>query len=431
MARIFINYRRDDAPGVAGRLFDHLALKFPRRNLFMDVDAMTPGIDFVEQLDLQVSQCRALLAVIGPRWLDARDQDGGRRLDSDKDYVRIELASALKRNIPVIPILVDGATMPPEDKLPDDLKPLVRRHALELRHTRFGADADVVVHALGDLAPQRRAVGAVIAAGIAGMAVLIAIVALWPTLQAVIGGSREPPTVIAAQPAPANSPASTTAAPAPLPSSAPAPPEAARPASTPVPESAETHRPPDLPAGIKLGEILPGVTLPGSAYRTIEIAQAEPAACQVACRTDGHCVAWTYTQPAAAGGPAHCALKPLIPERIANVCCTSGIERQPEPDLREPPPVPPAVSGALRGIDLFGANLQGLAGAQVTVVACQKACRDQQQCVAWNYVRPKVVDASAHCLLKSRIRTQVHSSCCVAGIERHSAASPPDVAPHQ
>src|ERR1700693_4323311 len=106
MAGIFINYRRDDAPGVAGRLFDYLALKYSRSGLFMDVDAMKPGIDFAQQLDTQVSQCRVLLAVIGPRWIDAKDQNGRRRLDSDKDYVRIELASALKRDIPVIPVLV-------------------------------------------------------------------------------------------------------------------------------------------------------------------------------------------------------------------------------------------------------------------------------------------------------------------------------------
>src|SRR5271163_260035 len=132
MARIFINYRRDDTPGVAGRLFDHLALKYSRSELFMDVDAMKPGVDFARELDSQVSQCHVLLAVIGPRWLDARNRQGQRRLEDDRDYVRIELASALKRNIAVIPVLVDGATMPTEEALPDDLKSLARRHAVEL-----------------------------------------------------------------------------------------------------------------------------------------------------------------------------------------------------------------------------------------------------------------------------------------------------------
>jgi hypothetical protein len=110
MAGIFINYRRDDAPGVAGRLFDYLAGRFSREDLFMDVDAMKPGVDFAKQLDNQVSHCRVLLAVIGPHWLDAKDKTGVRRLDNEKDYVRVELASALKRDIAVIPVLVDGAT---------------------------------------------------------------------------------------------------------------------------------------------------------------------------------------------------------------------------------------------------------------------------------------------------------------------------------
>src|ERR1700722_12261445 len=156
MAGIFINYRRDDAPGVAGRLFDYLAGRFSKNDLFMDVDAMKPGVDFAKQLDNQVSHCRVLLAVIGPHWLDAKDKTGARRLDSEKDYVRVELASALKRDIAVIPVLVDGATMPAEESLSDDLKPLAFRHALELRHSRFSADADAIVHALEAAMPRRR-----------------------------------------------------------------------------------------------------------------------------------------------------------------------------------------------------------------------------------------------------------------------------------
>src|ERR1700688_2228303 len=83
MAGIFINYRRDDAPGVAGRLYDHLAKSFSRGELFIDVDAMKPGLDFVKQLDTQVSQCDVLLALIGPRWLKAEDEQGAQRLQGD------------------------------------------------------------------------------------------------------------------------------------------------------------------------------------------------------------------------------------------------------------------------------------------------------------------------------------------------------------
>jgi hypothetical protein len=173
MAGIFINYRRDDAPGVAGRLYDHLAKDFARRDLFMDVDAIKPGLDFIKQLDAHVSQCHVLLALIGRNWLAVKDKDGAPRLHGDRDYVRVELASALKRDIPVIPVLIDGAEMPSEEGLPDDLKSLARRHALELRHTRFAADADAIVFALkGYLPPPKKrwvwpvAAGCLVAVGL-------------------------------------------------------------------------------------------------------------------------------------------------------------------------------------------------------------------------------------------------------------------------
>ena len=156
MPGIFINYRRDDAPGVAGRLYDHLARKYSRGQLFIDVDAIKPGLDFVKQLDAQVSQCDALLAIIGPHWLTAVDSKGKRRLDDTHDYVRIEIAAALKRDIPVIPVLIDGAEMPTEADLPEDLASLARRHALELRHTRFASDADAVVTALHTVLPKAK-----------------------------------------------------------------------------------------------------------------------------------------------------------------------------------------------------------------------------------------------------------------------------------
>jgi hypothetical protein len=155
MAGIFINYRREDAPGVAGRLFDRLASNYPRHEMFMDVDAMKPGRDFVKQVDEHVAKCAVVLAVIGPAWLSAVDAKGRRKLDLPRDYVRLELAAALKREIPVIPLLVNGATMPAENDLPKELKSLPSRHALELRHSRFSADSDAVIQALSEIVPMR------------------------------------------------------------------------------------------------------------------------------------------------------------------------------------------------------------------------------------------------------------------------------------
>jgi hypothetical protein len=144
--KIFINYRRDDSISTAGRLHDRLAQTFGRKNLFMDVDQIPAGFDFVEYLHSQVAACDVFLAVIGPNWLNAKDDDGRRRFDNPDDYVTVEIAAALARSIPVIPVLVDGALTPKADKLPDSVKPLVRRNAVEVRNTQFGRDAEALAN---------------------------------------------------------------------------------------------------------------------------------------------------------------------------------------------------------------------------------------------------------------------------------------------
>jgi hypothetical protein len=144
--KIFINYRRDDAIGTAGRLNDRLAQTFGRNNLFMDVDNIPAGVDFIEYLQSQVAACDVFLAIIGPNWLDAKDDDGRRRFDNPDDFVAIEIAAALARNIRVIPVLVDGARTPKADKLPESVKPLVRRNAVEVRNTQFGRDSEALAN---------------------------------------------------------------------------------------------------------------------------------------------------------------------------------------------------------------------------------------------------------------------------------------------
>jgi hypothetical protein len=202
MTGIFINYRRDDAPGVAGRLYDHLAKDFQRRDLFMDVDAIKPGLDFVKQLDTQVSNCGVLLALVGPHWLAAKDKEGARRLHGARDYVRVEIASAPKRDIPVIPVLIDGAGMPGEEDLPDDLKSLARRHALELRHTRFAADADAIVSALKAYLPppKKRWIWSVAVACLVGAASLGAALYFKPGFKPLESSVTEPPATALAPP---------------------------------------------------------------------------------------------------------------------------------------------------------------------------------------------------------------------------------------
>ena len=146
--KIFINYRRGDDPGNTGRLFDRLQEAFAPEQLFMDVDNIAPGLDFVRVLEEQVGQCDALLAVIGKGWIDARDDKGGRRLDNPEDFVRIEIESALKQDKRVIPVLVGDTHMPRPEELPEAIRPLARRNAVRLSHERFRADAQGLIKAL-------------------------------------------------------------------------------------------------------------------------------------------------------------------------------------------------------------------------------------------------------------------------------------------
>jgi TIR domain len=140
--KIFINYRRDDSSGTAGRLYDRLTQTFGRERLFMEIPA---GVDFVTYLNTQVGACDIFLAIIGPDWLNAKDHYGRRRLGNPDDFVSVEIATALVRNIRVIPVLVDGAHIPTADELPESIKPLARRNAIEVRNAHFGRDAEVLV----------------------------------------------------------------------------------------------------------------------------------------------------------------------------------------------------------------------------------------------------------------------------------------------
>jgi len=153
MTRIFINYRRQDSEGYVGRLFDHLTRHFDSKDVFMDVDSIPPGADFLTVLENAVSACDVFISVIGPQWVTISDETGTRRLDNWNDFVRVEIASALKQNKMVIPVLVGQARMPSPTVLPEDLAPLSRRNAIELSHNRFAYDADKLITAIKAYAP--------------------------------------------------------------------------------------------------------------------------------------------------------------------------------------------------------------------------------------------------------------------------------------
>ena len=160
MRAIFISYRRDDAEGEAGRLFDDLVSVFGEKSVFMDVAAIEVGRDFRKAIDESVATCGVLLALIGKDWVDARNEAGQRRLDNPSDFVRLETASALKRDIPVVPVLVRGAKMPQPEQLPDDLKELAYRNGVELTHARWNSDLQLLIKALQPFVGDSKAVAA-------------------------------------------------------------------------------------------------------------------------------------------------------------------------------------------------------------------------------------------------------------------------------
>ena len=142
---MFVNYRRDDERSAAARVRDRLAAAFGGSNVFMDVDNLTAGQRFDKELEKALSQTDIFLAVIGPRWMELFTQ---RQALSERDYVRDEIAQALKRGIVVIPVLIESATLPRGDDLPEDIRELVLHQKHSIAHEQFGRDVDSLIDAI-------------------------------------------------------------------------------------------------------------------------------------------------------------------------------------------------------------------------------------------------------------------------------------------
>jgi hypothetical protein len=151
LGAIFISYRRSDSQGEAGRIFDDLSRNFGAQAVFMDVIAIDAGRDFRKAIDDSLGDCGVLLAMIGPEWLHAADEHGSRRLESETDYVRLEIAAALRRDIPVVPVLLRGAKMFRAEQLTADIADLAYRNAVELTHARWKSDVQILMKALRPL----------------------------------------------------------------------------------------------------------------------------------------------------------------------------------------------------------------------------------------------------------------------------------------
>ena len=149
MATVFICYRREDAPATTGRIYDHLVQSFGEGSIFKDVDSIPVGADFPSHIQRILRQATAQVVIIGPRWLDIHDEAGRPRLQNPGDFVRQEIETGLSSGIPVIPVLVEGATMPPVQALPASVAPLARLQAVNIRFDPdFTADARRLISAI-------------------------------------------------------------------------------------------------------------------------------------------------------------------------------------------------------------------------------------------------------------------------------------------
>jgi CheY-like chemotaxis protein/uncharacterized membrane protein YeaQ/YmgE (transglycosylase-associated protein family) len=145
---IFISYRRDETAGYAGRIADRFIEHFGEDRVFRDLDSLEPGLDFAEVIQSAVDSTEVMIAVIGKNWVTATDAAGRKRLEDPDDYVRVEIATALKRNTRVIPLLVQGAAMPSAEELPEDLAPLTRRNAFELHDFSWNEEVQRLITTL-------------------------------------------------------------------------------------------------------------------------------------------------------------------------------------------------------------------------------------------------------------------------------------------
>jgi TIR domain len=182
---IAISYRREDSSSVTGRLFDRLQAEFGRQNVFMDFDSIPFGVDFRDKIKHTLERARVVVAVVGPGWTGRRDS-GKRRIDDPADFVRMEIAAALQRGIPVIPVLLDNTAMPNAEDLPEELQPFAYRNALVLDtgvdfHHHAGR-LIAGIHELVDGGPPGRRKGWLLITSVTVALALIAAAALWSVI---------------------------------------------------------------------------------------------------------------------------------------------------------------------------------------------------------------------------------------------------------
>lgn len=175
MSKIFISYRREDSADTCGRIYDRLRERFGKDAVFKDVDSIPLGVSFHDYIASVIRQCAVELVVIGPRWVSITSDDGRPRLAHADDNVRIEVEAGLTREIPVIPVLVQNASIPDRAQLPESLRELPGKNGLPVRRD---PDFDTDMHRL--IRQLEQWLGEVQPAQLAGLAVVASAPPLMP-----------------------------------------------------------------------------------------------------------------------------------------------------------------------------------------------------------------------------------------------------------
>lgn len=167
MGKVFISYRREDTIDSTGRIYDRLERVFGSETMFWDIDTIPVGVDFVSFIETYIQQTSAMLVIIGPRWLTITDSSGARRLDMPTDYVRLEIETALRLGVRIIPIVVQNALMPPKESLPASIRKFSVLNATQVRSgTDFNEDMGKLISTLAQLLNPTPPTGVVHAVGI-------------------------------------------------------------------------------------------------------------------------------------------------------------------------------------------------------------------------------------------------------------------------
>jgi hypothetical protein len=149
--KIFLCYRREDTQGFARGIYESLASKYGQERVFRDIDSIPAGVRFPAWIKSRVGQCNVMIVLIGDSWLSVKDPTGQRRLDLSRDWVRQEIEVALRRDIPIIPVRLQGVSMPSEDELPPSIADLTNFQSAEVTDSRWAFDVGLLIQAIDNL----------------------------------------------------------------------------------------------------------------------------------------------------------------------------------------------------------------------------------------------------------------------------------------